>query len=172
MCALAALVTCVWVIGLNVVAEEKRDAGDRDQKFATTAAAAGMAEVKAGNIAMDKATSDDVKKFGEHMVRDHSKANQELTAIMKRANIDVPREMSEKDRTAIDNLNKQNGADFDRAYIKQQLAAHKDAVALFEDEAKNGKNEELRAFAEKTLPTLREHLKHVTQLAGGDRPSK
>jgi len=171
MCALACLATCVWLIGLSVAAE-KKELSDRDQKFVTTAASAGMAEVKAGDIARDRATSDDVKKFAEHMVRDHSKANQELVAILKRAKIDVPKDMREQDQTAIDNLNKQNGAAFDREYIRQQLAAHKEAVALFEDEAKSGKNEELKAFAEKTLPTLREHLKEVTKLAGGDRPSK
>jgi putative membrane protein len=165
---LAALVG-LGLVGLS--AAEQPRLGDLDRKF-VDAAAAGMAEVKAGEVAKDRAMSDDVKKFAGHMVTDHTKANKEFTDLLGKKNISAPKEMREQDRAAIDSLSKLKGAAFDREYVKQQLAAHKEAVALFEEESKNGKDADLRAFAEKTLPTLREHLKEVTTLAGGEKPSK
>jgi putative membrane protein len=163
------------LVGLGLVgpsAAEQPRLGDLDRKFVDAAAAAGMAEVKAGEVAKDRATGDDVKKFADHMVTDHTKANKEFTELLGKKNVSAPKEMREQDRAAIDNLSKLKGAAFDREYVKQQLAAHKEAVALFEEESKNGKDADLRAFAEKTLPTLREHLKQVTTLAGGEKPSK
>jgi putative membrane protein len=169
--------TCVLalVAGLGLVgvaAAENQRLGDLDQKFVNAAASAGMAEVKAGDLAKERAMNDAVKKFADGMGTDHTKANKEFTDLLGKKGISVPKDLREEDRTAIDTLSRLKGADFDREYLKQQLAAHKVAVALFEEEAKNGKDADLRAFAEKALPTLREHLKHVTSLAGGERPSR
>jgi putative membrane protein len=157
---------------VSVAAAENPRLSDLDQKFVTVAASGGMMEVKAGDLAKERATNDAVKKFAEHMVTDHGKTNKEFTDMLGNKGIRVPRDMRDEDRTAIDNISKLKGAGFEREYLKQQLAAHKEAVALFEEESKNGKDADLRAFAEKTLPTLREHLKEVTSLAGGERPSR
>jgi putative membrane protein len=122
------------------------------------AAAAGMAEVQAGQLAAQKAQSPQVKQFAQRMVEDHTAANGELMKLASARNLTPPAEPDRKHRAAIDKLGKQSGADFDRAYMKMQVADHEKTVALFEKQAKNGKGDELRQWASAKLPALREHL--------------
>jgi putative membrane protein len=168
--ALAGVAACLALAG-RAAAENPR-LSELDRKFVQAAASGGAFEVKASDMAKERGGGEAVKRFAQHMIDDHGKANKEFMDLLKKDGIAMPTEMGEKERVNIDRLSKLEGADFDREYLKQQLAAHKGAVALFEEQAKDGKNADLKAFAEKTLPTLREHLKEVTKLAGGDRPEK
>jgi putative membrane protein len=139
-------------------------ASNPDRKFAETAASAGMAEVEMGKVAQQRGGSD-VKAFADRMVTDHGKANQELTAIAGAKNIKLPAGLSGKDQRELGKLQKLTGGGFDAEYVKSQVAAHKDAVALFKRESSSGKDTDLKAFAGKTLPTLQEHLTMVTALS-------
>jgi putative membrane protein len=130
-----------------------------DKKFANTAAMDGLYEVAAGKLAAEKATSPDVKKFGQRMVDDHSKANDELMKIAADKGMKAPTDMGSKNKSKMDKLSGQSGADFDKSYIKNMVSDHKTDVAAFKKEADKGKDPELKAFAGKTLPTLQEHLK-------------
>jgi len=167
--ALAGVAALLWLAGLTV-AQEDANLSQLDQKFVKGAAAGGMFEVKSSELARDRASGDAVKKFAQQMVDDHGKANKEFMALLSKKGLSAPKDMREQDRANVDTLSKLRGADFDREYGKMQVAAHKEAVALFEEEAKNGKDTDLKAFAEKTLPTLREHQKHALQHFGGAAP--
>jgi putative membrane protein len=92
------------------------------------------------------------------MVDDHSKANDELKSIAASKGITLPTSLSAKEQATYDRLTKLSGAEFDRAYMKDMVEDHVKDVAMFEKEAKNGKDADVKAFADKTLPTLREHL--------------
>jgi putative membrane protein len=170
LAALMGLGACLGLVGLSAAQENK--VSEVDQKFVRAAASRGLAEVKAGELAKDRAKSDAVKKFAEQMVSDHDKANKDLMDLASKKGIRVSKDMREQERTPIDTLSKLKGPAFDAEFLRQQVTAHKEAVSLFEQESKKGKDEDLRSFAEKTLPTLREHLKEVTKLAGGERPSR
>ena len=137
----------------------------QDRKFVTTAGEAGAAEVEMARIAMDRADSSDVKGFASRMVSDHQKAGEELDKIASSKGVQLDDKMSAKDRAELDRLRKLQGTGFDREYVKSQLAAHKAAVALFEQESKSGKDGDLKQFAASTLPTLQDHLQLVQQLA-------
>lgn len=137
--------------------------GDRD--FAMKAADGGMAEVKMAELALSKTTNEQVKQFAQQMKDDHSKANEELMSIASTKGITLPAEPSAKHKKMMDKLSAMNGADFDRAYIKHMMADHKMDVALFEKESMSGKDAELKAFAAKTLPTLKEHKMKVDDLS-------
>jgi putative membrane protein len=141
------------------------DAADR--AFVEKASAAGMAEVQAGQLAQTKAKSDDVKGFAQHMVDDHTAAGEKLKAIAQADGVQPPSNLDDKDQKQLVALQKLNGAAFDRRYIEDQTAAHKEAVALFEKEAKSGSNAQLKQFAVDTLPTLKQHLTDVEGLAHG-----
>jgi putative membrane protein len=134
------------------------DVSDADKSFVAAATSGGMAEVKLGKYAADNGSNDKVKKFGKHMVKDHTKANKELEAIAKKAGIDVPTEMSSDDSATVDNLMKMTGADFDKAYAAGMVADHQKTIALFTEEAKNGTDPGLKKFASDTMPTLQKHL--------------
>jgi putative membrane protein len=130
-----------------------------DRQFAREAAAGGLAEVKLGQLAVDKGNSDVVKTFGQKMVDDHSKANSELQAVAGKSNITLPTTPSAADQAAYDRLSKLSGAAFDRAYARNMVQDHIHDVAAFKQEANYGKDPAIKAFASATLPTLTDHLK-------------
>jgi putative membrane protein len=136
-----------------------RSSGSADVDFLVDAAKGGLAEVELGQLAADKAASDEVKKFGQRMVSDHSKANDELKSLAQSKSIKLPTEVDAKDKATHDRLAKLSGAAFDRAYMQHMLADHRKDVNAFKKESTSGKDSEVKAWASKTLPTLEEHLK-------------
>ncbi len=127
-------------------------------KFAVKAANGGMSEVQMGKIAQERGTSKEVKDFGAMMVRDHTKANDELKALAANKNITLPAAVSDDMQKHMDDLNKTNPKDFDKDYINMMVSDHKDDINDFESEAKNSKDSSFKNFAVKTLPTLYKHL--------------
>lgn len=131
--------------------------------FVDDAAQGGITEVEAGKLALEKSSSADVKTFAQHMVTDHTKANQELTALAKKLDIEVPDDaaLTDKAKKAILEMRDES---FDKAYANNQVAVHEKTVELFQKEAASSDNAELKAFAAKTLPTLEAHLKMAKEL--------
>jgi putative membrane protein len=140
-----------------------------DEHFIKKAAQGGMAEVELGQLAVQKASSDQVKKFGQKMVDDHSKANDQLKQVAQQKNIALPTEPSAKDKATKARLEKLSGPDFDKAYMSDMVKDHKKDVAEFEHESKSGKDDAVKSFAEQTLPTLREHLSQAQQIAPAEK---
>ena len=135
-----------------------------DQAFVKEAASDGLAEVELGKLASDKATNDKVKSFGQRMVTDHGKANDELKTLASTKQMTVPTSVDPKHQATRDRLAKLSGAQFDTAYVREMVAGHKKAVAGFMRESMSGKDPEVKAWAGKTLPTLREHLMMIEGL--------
>lgn len=135
-----------------------------DATFARKAAAGGLAEVQAGALAREKGASERVKQFGAHMTEDHSRANEELKALAASKDIALPSTPDAAHQKAKARLESQSGQSFDRAYRSQMVDDHKKTIALFEKQVRTGKDVELKAFAAKTLPSLREHLKMAQAL--------
>ena len=130
-----------------------------DKTFMHKAAIGGMAEVEMGNLAQQKATSEQVKQFGARMAQDHSKANDELKQIAGSKGVALPTSLDKKSQDTMDKMKKLSGPAFDKAYMSDMVADHKHDIADFEKEAKGGKDADVKGFAAKTLPTLQEHLK-------------
>ena len=126
--------------------------------FMVKAADGGMTEVELGKVAREKAKDKRVKDFGEMMVNDHSKANDELKGLAAQKNVTIPAAVGEDHRKHIDDLSKKSGADFDKAYMKMMVDDHKDVIDKFEKDSSSGKDPDVKAWAAKTLPTLRKHL--------------
>lgn len=135
--------------------------GEDDAKFVTEAASGGMAEVELGKLAKEKGQHVDVKAFGEMMVNDHSKANDELATLAQAKNITLPASLGTDALNLRDELSKRSPGDFDKSYIEDMVKDHEKDIKLFEDASKNLKDAELKAFVDKTLPTLRNHLNHA-----------
>jgi putative membrane protein len=148
----------VAALGTLAIAQTSANRMTADSSFVTKAAQGGMAEVKLGNLAQQNAMSPDVKNFGETMVADHTKANDELKQIASGKGITVPSDITAKDQATYDRLSKLKGAEFDRAYMRDMVTDHKADVAEFKREADRGADADLKAFAAKTLPTLEHHL--------------
>jgi putative membrane protein len=136
-----------------------------DKKFVRDAAQGGMAEVELGKLATEKASSDDVKKFGQRMVDDHSKANDELKQVAESEGIQVPDKLNAKDEATKERLSKLSGEQFDRAYMRDMVRDHTQDVADFKRESTNGSDPQVKDFAAKTLPTLQSHLREAEKIA-------
>jgi putative membrane protein len=136
-----------------------------DKTFVTKAAQGGLAEVQLGQLATQKGQSDDVKKFGQRMVDDHTKANDQLKSIAQQKGVQIPSDLDSKDKALKDKLSGLSGAEFDRMYMQHMVQDHKKDVAEFQKEASNGKDPDVKNFASQTLPTLKEHLQMAQQSA-------
>ncbi|MCF2490727.1 DUF4142 domain-containing protein [Dyadobacter sp. CY347] len=138
-------------------------AGD-DAEFAVEAANGGMAEVALSKIAVDKATDPKVKEFAQQMIKDHSKANDELKTLAASKNITLPSAPNEEKQKAAADLGGKSGSDFDKAYVAQMKKDHDETVKLFEDAQTEVKDAELKAFIDKTLPVIKAHAEHAKSL--------
>jgi putative membrane protein len=131
--------------------------GGQDPKtFVKKAALDGMTEVQLGKIAQEKSQNPDVRSFAERMVKDHTKANDELKTLAKRKGYDVPAKLDAEHEAMITKLGGKSGAVFDSAYAQAMDKDHAKALALFTD-AQQSSDPDLAAFAQKTLPTLEQH---------------
>ena len=138
----------------------------QDEKFVKEAAEGGMVEVQLGKLAMQKAQDPQVKSLAEAIVKDHEAANSQLTAIGYGKGIDMPKvtaEMKGDHRKLHDKLAKANGTEFDREYAKAMVDDHKKDIKKFEEQAKDGKDADLKSFAQQTVPKLKQHLQMAEQ---------
>ena len=140
-------------------------ASNPDGSFYKHAAEGGIAEVDAGHLAQDKGNSQQVKDFGAMMVKDHSAANEKLKALAASKSITLPTTPSVGQIAAKTKLDVLSGDTFDKSYVKGQLNAHRETVALFRKEISSGQDADAKAFATATLPTIRAHLKAITAIA-------
>ncbi|AOK38197.1 DUF4142 domain-containing protein [Burkholderia cenocepacia] len=135
-----------------------------DAEFVDKAGMIGKVERQAGQLALDRSSNADVKAFARRMVDDHARIADELRHIGAQKGVPVQtRMLVDPEVTA---LRAKDGRAFDAAYVA--LAgprAHEAAVRLYETEAKEGRDPQLRAFAARTLPTLNAHLSAARQLA-------
>lgn len=138
----------------------------QDHNFLMDAAMGGLMEVELGRVAAQQGASEPVKTFGQRMVDDHSKANQELMNLAQGKGITLPTELDAKHRESVTKLSAMSGANFDREYTKMMVSDHRKDVSEFEKESTRGADADLKEFATKTLPTLQEHLKMAEALPG------
>ena len=129
----------------------------KDQDFVKEASSGGLMEVELGKYAQQHAMNARVKNFGAMMVRDHTKANEELKSIAATKNMTLPSTMEDKHREMMSDIQKKTGGDFDKAYIKEMVDDHEKDVDKFKKQAEKGVDPELKTFASKTLPVLLMH---------------
>jgi putative membrane protein len=136
-----------------------------DHKFIKDAAQGGEAEVELGQLAQQKAQSPDVKAFGQRMVDDHTKANDELKQVASQKGVTLPSHPDAKDQAEKARLEKMSGAQFDKAYMNYMVADHKKDVADFQKAASHASDPDVKNFAQTTLATLQSHLQQAESIA-------
>ncbi len=139
------------------------DSKPTTNEFVRDAKEAGTAEVILGKLALEKSKNETVRKFASTMIEDHQKGVDTLNEVASKQSIVVP--PAAADSGPVTTLSKQEGSAFDRAYVEQMVKDHKKAVSLFENASlESGMNPAVRDYATTTLPTLRDHLQHATEL--------
>lgn len=137
-----------------------------DQQFILTAAQGGMAEVELGKLASQKASSSQVKAFGERMVNDHSKADDQLKGIAQQKGVQLPERLDSHHQAMVDRLSKLNGPAFDKAYVKMMVHDHEKDVSEFKHESEAAQDPQVKTFAGDTLKTIQSHLDEARSLQG------
>jgi putative membrane protein len=160
----AALAAGVF-LSAGAFAQQPDKMSPADTKFAREAAMGGMEEVQLGKVAVQNASSDQVKQFGQRMIDDHTKAGDELKGIASKKNITLPTELDAKHKAEVNKYSSMKGADFDRAYMKDMVKDHETDVAEFQKEASGGSDKDIQGFASRTLPTLQDHLRMARDTA-------
>ena len=147
------------LIGIAAAAEQSQPRDSTSAyHFLTETAQGGLAEVTLGQMATAKSENEAVKNFGRRMVQDHSKANNEIKGLATTAGVPLPTEMSAEAKDLQQRLGSLSGVEFDRTYMEEMVKDHKKDIAAFENQAESGKNAQVKEWAKKTLPTLKEHL--------------
>jgi len=135
-----------------------------DAEFVVKAANGGIAEVDLAIIAQQKATDSEVNEFAAMMIADHTLANEELKTLAAKKNITLPSSIGKDELKIKDELTRKAAKDFDKAYVDAMVKDHKNDIKLFEDGSKNLKDNELKAFVDRTLPILKKHLTEIEAL--------
>jgi putative membrane protein len=139
-----------------------------DKAFYKDAAEAGISEVNDATLAEEKATDSKLKDFAAMMVKDHSGANDKLSALAGGKGITLPTSASVKEMAIHEKLKLESGDTFDKAYITGQIAAHRATLRLLHQEIMSGQDPDAQAFAKSVLPTVQHHLKAINTIAAAD----
>lgn len=129
-----------------------------DMRFVKEAAQGGIMEVKMGYMGVQNGQGSQVKNLGQKLIQDHTAANKELEQLAARKGVVVPQELDPHHQQELDRLSKLTGAQFDQAFIQHAVTDHQKDIKKFQTAAEKATDQDLRAFAQRTLPVLQQHL--------------
>jgi putative membrane protein len=155
-----------FILGLLPFAVAAAPPAPHDIGFTRQATLGNMAEIAEGQMAVTKAASQDVKQFGQRMVDDHTANNQELQALAQQKGIDLPATLDQPHADEGKALNNLSGPAFDRAYIRDQIAGHLKMLGIMRTEIADARDPDLKAFAQKTVQAVQDHLQMARQIQG------
>jgi putative membrane protein len=140
-----------------------------DRRFLLEATESGLYEVQAAQLAAVKAADPQVKSYAAMLVDHHTHANNQLVQLANARKVELPVAPPRQLRLAMEQMGKKEGAAFDRDFVKDVgVKAHERDVKRFEKAAAEVTDPQLKAFAARTLPLLREHLAQARRLAKPD----
>lgn len=154
------------------IQQNQTELSPADRKFINEAAQGGMAEVQLGRLALKQAGSNTVKQYAQQMIDEHTKVNKELMALAKQKGVTPPKAIAPKHEKLRAKLSQLSGKNFDSTYMKEAgVKAHAEQAALFERQAQQGQDPDLKAFAAKTLPAVQKHLQEAQAFTGSTSPA-
>ena len=127
---------------------------------------ANLAEVEAGRIASQKAQKAEVKKFAEKMVEEHGRKLEDLKALAEKKGVAAPNQPSGEQQAMLKKLQATPGAEFDRVYMSEMVKAHGKVLQDTRKVAREAKDADLKAAAQKSAPGTEEHLEMAREIAG------
>ena len=158
LCILGLVIGAISLAGAAQAQTTPTGAGSslsaKDKTFMKKAAKGGMMEVAMGQVAQEKAQSDDVKSFGKRMVTDHGKANDELKSIASNKGFQLPTKEPSTKWTS------------DKAYMDMMVKDHEKDLAEFKEEASSGSDPDVKKFADDTAKVIQEHLDLAKEIQG------
>jgi putative membrane protein len=164
--AVCSLATAALLCGASAaIAQNTTSPSVSDKKFVQEALQGGAAEVELGQLAVQKASSEDVKQFGQKMMDDHTKMGDQMKDVAKKEGISIPNGVPAKDKELETKLKSLSGESFDNAYIKAMLKDHQHDLSEFKKEANSGNDTSIKDAASQGQQIISEHLKMVQDIA-------
>ncbi len=136
-----------------------------DRMFVYKAMQGSMAEVQLGQLTLQKSNNDQVKQFAQRMIDDHTKLNEQMKPVAQQLGVDVPDQVSKKDRKTMTKLQALSGPAYDQAYIKDMVKDHKEDLSEFQMEASSGQDQTVKDAAAQGSKVIAQHLQMAQQLA-------
>lgn len=150
---------------------ENTNLSEADRKFIQEAALGGLMEVELGRVALQKSSDDRVRQMAQHIVDDHTQANERLQALARAKGVDIPAQLDAKHQKQLDKMQKLSADRFDREYTAMMVSDHKEDIKEFRHAAAHAGDADLKQFAAGTLPALEQHLRmaeNAKQAAAGN----
>jgi putative membrane protein len=151
--ALAAIGAVLLFAGSNAALAAAQD----DETFLKKAVGINLGEIQMGQLAQKNGSTSAIRDYGSTLVKDHSASNEDAMAIAKKMNFTLPNAPSADDQSMYKELSAKKGSEFDKSFAQAMVDGHQKAIQLFTDEA-NSASGDVKSFAEKTIPTLKNHL--------------
>lgn len=139
---------------------------NKDVGFMQEAAMGGVTEVQLGQLALQKASNNEVKQFAQRMIDDHSKGNNELMQLAKSRNVVLPQTLDAKHKNMQSKLSQLQGQAFDKEYMRHMVEDHEEVMGQFQQASKFVQDPELKGWVMKQLPVLDEHLRLAKDIHG------
>jgi putative membrane protein len=136
-----------------------------DRMFVKTAMQGSMAEVQLGQLTLQKTSNDQVKQFAQHMIDDHTKLNEQMKPVAQQLGVEIPTQVSKKDKTVMNKLQALSGPAYDQAYIKDMVKDHKQDLSEFQMEASSGQDQATKDAATQGSRVIAQHLQMAQQMA-------
>lgn len=142
-----------------------KDVTAADKRFLKNAAEAGMYEVQGSQLALKKSRDAEIQKFAKMMTEDHAQAEAKLKDLAAKRSVELPKEPSLMQQAKLKYLETREGSKFDKSYASGVgVAAHEQAVELFQDAAEDATDPDIKKFAAATLPVLKKHLEDAKRI--------
>ena len=138
--------------------------------FVSNASQSDMYEIQAAQIAEKRSKNPQVREFAKMMVKDHTKSSGMMKPLVQAAGQAPADKLDNRRQGFIDHLNSASDADFDKTYVDQQVAAHKEALDLMSGYAKAGSDTGLQGGAAKIAPTVQAHLDKIVAIQASLKP--
>ncbi|WP_084708610.1 DUF4142 domain-containing protein [Hymenobacter norwichensis] len=136
----------------------------QDPVFLLTAGSSNLLEIQTAQLALQKSTSPEVKKFAQMMLDHHTKTTQELKGVAAPLNVALPEVMMPIHQAIADKVKATEGKKFDETYMDAMETAHQMDVAMFETKSRTATDPTVKAFATKALPMLKSHAAMATEI--------
>lgn len=136
-----------------------------DTRFMTKAAQGNIAEVLTSQLALKKSNNAGVREVADMLIKEHSKANDDLKQVAAKNNFRLPSQPNALQKAMYNKLSRLDGAAFDKAYMKDQIKSHLDTITLFQMEMGSGRDAEAVLFAREYLPGIQNHTSMIVDTA-------
>jgi putative membrane protein len=140
-------------------------ASQMDKMFVKNALQGGMAEVQLGQLTLQKSNNEQIKQFAQKMIDDHSKLGDQMKPVAQQIGVDLPTEVSKKDKATMAKLQALSGPAYDQAYVKDMVKDHKKDLSEFQMEASTGQDQAVKDAASQGSQVIAQHLQMIQQIA-------